>query len=88
MFPEAGLPYIVQVLLTLCILPFIALIVLDARLRPHPPASMSRLEVTLMHFQWFLLPVTGLIFAALPAVQAQTELMLGKDLEYQVTEKA
>ena len=67
--------------------PFVALIVLDAQLRPQPPASMSKLQVGLMHFQWFLLPFTSLVFAALPAVQAQTELMLGNDLEYQVTEK-
>lgn len=82
-----GLPNIVSILLTLCLAPFVVLIALDAHLRPDPPEDMPRWQVALMHFQWFLLPITSLIFAALPAVDAQTRLMRGKDLIYHVTEK-
>jgi hypothetical protein len=84
---SGGLPTMVSVLLTLCLAPFVVLIALDAQLRPQPPDNLPRWQVALMHFQWFLLPVTSLVFAALPAVDAQTRLMLGKDLVYHVTEK-
>ena len=66
---------------------FVVLIALDSYLRPQPPASMPRWQVWFMHFQWFLLPITSLVFAALPAVDAQTRMMRGKDLVYHVTEK-
>jgi uncharacterized protein YqcC (DUF446 family) len=38
--------------------------------------------------QWVLLPVVGLIFTNLPALDAQTRLLTGRYLEYRVTEKA
>ncbi len=38
--------------------------------------------------QWLFLPVIGLIFSNLPALDAQTRLMTGRYLEYRVTEKA
>ena len=37
--------------------------------------------------QWFL-PIVGLIFSNLPALDAQTRLMAGRYLEYRVTEKS
>ncbi len=38
--------------------------------------------------QWILLPLVGLLFSNLPALDAQTRLMTGRYLEYRVTEKA
>jgi hypothetical protein len=35
-----------------------------------------------------LIPVVGLVFSNLPALDAQTRLMAGKYLEYRVTEKS
>ena len=40
------------------------------------------------YLQWLALPVVGLVFSNLPALDAQTRLMVGKYLEYRVTEKA
>ena len=39
------------------------------------------------YVQLGLYPIVGLLFSVLPALEAQTRLMLGMYLEYQVTEK-
>jgi hypothetical protein len=36
---------------------------------------------------WFLLPILGLIGSALPALDAHTRMLLGRTLNYQVTNK-
>lgn len=83
-----GLPILVSLTLTACLAPFVVVIWLDAQLRPRPPEHLKTWQVVLFHFQWFLLPITSLVFSTLPALDAQTQMFLGKPLVYQVTEKA
>ncbi|MBI2870726.1 MAG: glycosyltransferase family 2 protein [Candidatus Omnitrophica bacterium] len=53
--------------------------------RPKPPfASLKRLAHAL---EWLFVPVVVVLFSGLPALDAQTRLMLGKRLEFSVTEK-
>lgn len=87
MLPFAGLPQLAGLLLTASLGPFVVVIVLDSMLRPPAPASSKRWLAPLSHLQWFLLPITSAFFATLPALHAQTQLMLGKPLVYEVTEK-
>jgi hypothetical protein len=84
---EMGLHTFVSILLTACLGPFLIVIGIDALMRPRPPASVKWWFLPLSHLQWFLLPVTSAFFATLPALHAQTQLMLGKRLVYEVTEK-
>ncbi len=56
--------------------------------RCPPPDSKSRLGTAVeIMVLWLLLPVLGLVLGMLPALSAQTRLMLGIPLGYKVTPK-
>jgi hypothetical protein len=66
----------------------VVLMYVEERIAPPRPASWGLLRNVLSRVQWLLLPVVGLVFSNLPALDAQTRLMAGKYLEYRVTEKS
>jgi hypothetical protein len=82
-----NLPRLSGLILTITTLFIIVLIILDAKSRPKRPVSFSIAKTPLLIFQWILLPVVSLFFSSLPALEAHTRLLLGKRLEYKVTEK-
>lgn len=61
---------------------------LSLTLLPPRPASVNKWTWLVMVGQWFLLPFTFILFGALPAIDAQTRLMAGKYLGFNVTAKA
>ena len=75
-------------MLTVCLVPYIVMIQIDAKLRPPKPHTWTGWQGALAFVMWFCLPVTSFLTSTLPALDAQTRLMLGKRLEYRVTEKA
>lgn len=54
---------------------------------PRRPEKIARGSWLIMILQWAMLPVTFTLFGALPALDAQTRMMLGKYLGFNVTEK-
>jgi hypothetical protein len=78
---------ITTLIMTPCLIPYFILIVLDARLRPPHPKEMSRLSRVLSHAWWLGTSPITFFCSALPALDAQIRLMLGKRMEYRVTEK-
>lgn len=57
-------------------------------LLPPRPRHLSRpYAYGVMILQWVLLPITFLVFGALPAIDAQTRLMLGRPLGFNVSPK-
>ncbi len=80
------LPQLAGFILTLCIFSTFAMIVIDYRNRPKQQ-KMSKTRLFLFPLEFVLLPVVGFFLAALPALISHTQLMLGKRLEYKVTEK-
>lgn len=81
------LPQVSSAILTLSLISLLAIIIIDARQRPPRPSDVSLLKRLLQPFEFILLPVVGFFFTALPGIDAHTRLMLGKYIEYRVTEK-
>ncbi len=56
-------------------------------LLPKRPEQKARFWWLIMILQWVLLPITFIVFGAFPAIDAQTRMMLGKYLGFNVTKK-
>lgn len=82
-----NLPRISFGILTSCWVFLAILIILDLRQRPKRDIHASLAKKLLLPFEYLLMPVVTFIFTALPGIDAHTRLMLGKYLEYKVTEK-
>jgi cellulose synthase/poly-beta-1,6-N-acetylglucosamine synthase-like glycosyltransferase len=82
-------PYTLESLMRIATVGIFISAILSLMLLPHRPATLSRHKYLFMLLQWLLLPVTFVVFGALPAIDAQTRLMLGGDwrLGFNVTAK-
>lgn len=81
------LPQVSSALLTISLISLFVIFVIDARSRPARPSKASIFRRLLQPLEFLMLPVLGFFFSALPGIDAHTRLMLGKYLEYRVTEK-
>ena len=52
-----------------------------------PSLGLSWLKQIGHMFEWLLVPLTAVVLSAVPALDAQTRLLLGRSLEFWVTEK-
>jgi hypothetical protein len=69
-------------------LPLLMMIILDMMMRPARPRRWKLWLYPVQFAQWALMAPITLFFTALPALDAQIRLALGRRLEYKVTEKA
>lgn len=82
-----NLSQISSAILTFSIGFLLIMIILDLRSRPARPQEFRAWKIPLLYLQWITLPVVSFFLSALPGLDAHTRLMLGKRLEYRVTEK-
>lgn len=80
-------PHILQIMMTLAMVGLLVQATLGVTLLPPKPKQASNWRLLIMFFQWVFLPVTLILFGSVPAIDAQTRLMLGKYLGFHVTEK-
>lgn len=80
-------PFTLEWLMRLAMIGVLASAALSLSLLPHPPVTHHRFHWLWMLVQWALLPVTFIIFGSFPAIDAQTRLMWGKYLGFNVTTK-
>lgn len=81
-----GVPYLREILAVGATA--LVLTVLAELIRTPPPANRKPIAVILeLAAAWLTLPVVGFYLGTLPALRAQTRLMLGMPFSYKVTEK-
>lgn len=81
------LPQTISMLLTMSLISMVVVFFVDAINRPPRETKHRLLSVIAQPFEFLLLPIIGFFFSALPGLDAHTRLMLGKYIEYRVTEK-
>lgn len=83
-----NLPVITRVFLTLALLGLVVSAAISMSLIPERPAGHSRLRHVAMAAQWALVPITMVVFSAIPGLDAQLRLMTGRYLGFWVTPKS
>lgn len=63
------------------------MLILDKIYKPERPKDFPVWRAILMPLEFILMPIAGFFFSSLPGIDAHTRLMLGKYIEYKVTEK-
>lgn len=74
-------------ILTLSTIVLLVVFYIDWKLKPPKPENIRNWTLPFLYLQWFTLPIISFFLAALPGLDAHTRLLLGKRLEYRVTEK-
>jgi hypothetical protein len=82
-----NLPMFASGMLTLALASLFVLVIVEHRIVPPKPPEWSLARRLATYVQWFALPLVGIFFSTLPALDAQTRLLTGRYLEYRVTEK-
>ena len=82
-----NLPFYATWMLTLALVALLVLVFVEERLVPPRPAHFSPVQRAISYLQWLAVPLIGIFFSNLPALDAQTRLLTGRYLEYRVTEK-
>lgn len=74
-------------ILTLCLVGLLTIIVINTLLDPMKQKKARALLHPFTYLQWVWMPIAGFFLNALPGLESQTRLMLGRYIEYRVTEK-
>lgn len=80
-------PFVMEGLLQLSMVGILVSVIVSVKLLPPRSLTTPSYKYVTMLVQWILLPFTLVVFGSLPAIDAQTRLMLGRYLGFNVTEK-
>lgn len=81
------LPRISSGILTVSLVFLLILLIIEMRQRPKQDKGGAKWRVWLSPLEFILMPIAGFFFSALPGLDAHTRLMLGRYIEYRITEK-
>jgi cellulose synthase/poly-beta-1,6-N-acetylglucosamine synthase-like glycosyltransferase len=82
-----NLPIMVRDLLVIAMFGLVVSSIISMTLLPPRPKHKNRLLYAVMTIQWILVPLTMIVFSAIPGLDAQTRLMFGKYMGFWVTPK-
>lgn len=80
-------PLILHYLLTGAMIGMFVVGIMSLLFIPKPTHQQPWWKYLLIGLQWILIPITMIIFGSIPAIDAQTRLMLGRYLGFKVTKK-
>jgi hypothetical protein len=80
------LPILARIILTTSLIALVIMVVIDYRNRPKN-LSKGKVRELLFPLEFILMPIAGFFLNSLPAIISHTQLMLGRKMEYEVTEK-
>jgi len=82
-----NLPQITKIIMTFAMVGLVTSAIISMRLLPPRPKHYGKRRHTYMALQWLLVPFTIIFFGSLPAIEAQTRLMLGQYMGFWITPK-
>jgi len=80
-----NLAHILSVLFSIAIAGIFVSLAVSLLMLPKPPKGIKYKFIAV--FQWILIPFVTVLFGSIPAIDSHTRLLLGKYLEFNVTEK-
>jgi hypothetical protein len=80
-------PFTLEQLMQVAMVGILISAVLSLTLLPRRPEQVRKHTWVIMLLQWALLPITFILFGSFPAIDAQTKLMTGRYLGFNVTKK-
>src|SRR3989344_3171675 len=86
-FLSYSLPFMTRTLMTIAMTGLIVSAVLTILLLPHRPKHHGPWRYALIVLQWVLVPLIATVLSAFPALDSETRLMLGRDLNFNVMQK-
>ncbi len=82
-----NLPFITRAIMTLSMVGMVSTAIFSIILLPPRPPKFGKFKYLWMVLQWLLFPITTIGLGLLPALDAQTRLMMGKYMGFWVTPK-
>ncbi|MDP3954412.1 MAG: glycosyltransferase family 2 protein [bacterium] len=82
-----NLPFITRGIMTFAMVGLVSSVILSMLILPPRPPRFGRHKYIFMIIQWALMPLTMILLGALPGLEAQSRLMLGKYMGFWVTPK-
>lgn len=83
-----NLPLLTRLMMQIATIFLIFSVYINLIMIPPRPKRLSRWRSINMVFQWVFVPIVSIFFGSLPAIDAQTRMMLGRYLGFWVTPKA
>ncbi len=86
-FISYSLPFMTRTLMTVAMSGLIISAVLTFMIMPRRPVHYKPWRYALFILQWVLVPAIATLLSAFPAIDAETRLLLGRDLQFNVMQK-
>jgi hypothetical protein len=80
-------PHTLEILMTIAMIGVFFSAVMSLTMLPPPPSGTRRSAWLIFFLQWAMVPITFTLLGSFPAIDAQTRLMLGKYMGFNVTVK-